>query len=156
MIAINLALYIVSFGLLTLLWTVCGSYGIVRSFVGPKPRLGVKGISEKQLKIATLIDMLGNVLCAELFNDILITAGATYFFGRLGETISEVLGYNMNSGTLTNLGFGLVMVLDFFDPGHCQKCIKSPVTYTLTKKQRIIGHVIVGVILVGIGLIIFL
>ena len=77
-------------------------------------------------RIAVVIDMGGNVLGEEIFNDFLITKDG-YKFGNRKETISSVLGKNQRDGTLTALGNGLCKLLDIIDKDHCKKSIDNMV-----------------------------
>lgn len=77
-------------------------------------------------KIALSIDMTGNVLLTEVFNDILITKTG-YKFGNRKETISSVLGKNQKYKTLKRTGKFLCRILDRLDPQHCEKSIDHKV-----------------------------
>lgn len=68
-----------------------------------------------------MIDKLGNVLCAELFNDTLQENG--YKFGNGKETISSVLGKNKEQDTLTKTGGFLERFLHLIDPFHVEESI---------------------------------
>jgi hypothetical protein len=68
------------------------------------------------------IDILGNVIAADLFNDIFIKKRG-YEFGRRGETISSVLGKNQQDNTLTKGGNFLRSLLDYIEHDHCIKSI---------------------------------
>lgn len=85
---------------------------------------GLPAINQKFKKLATAVDIYGNVACSELFNDILIKKESVDRFGNYGETISSVIGKNKLTNTLTNTGKILDAVLDFFDPNHSIKSIK--------------------------------
>ena len=74
--------------------------------------------------IAVGIDQIGNWVCRDMLNRLLITSGG-YSFGRIQETISSVLGKNEKSWTLTRLGRAIVAVLDRIDKDHCEKCIQD-------------------------------
>ena len=74
--------------------------------------------------IAIGLDQIGNSVCRDMLNRLLITSGG-YSFGRIQETISSVLGKNEKSWTLTRLGRAIVAVLDRLDPGHCEKSIQD-------------------------------
>lgn len=63
-------------------------------------------------------DVYGNVELKTLFNATLITS-LGYEFGRVGETISSVLGKNMLMGTLSIVGQILAYTLDWLDDNHC-------------------------------------
>lgn len=68
-------------------------------------------------RIALGIDELGNTVMSRLFNDVLIKATG-YHFGLDGETISSVLGKNVERGTLTFLGSGLNWILNRIQKNH--------------------------------------
>ena len=70
------------------------------------------------------IDQIGNSVCRDLFNATLINQYSSYMFGRINETISSVLGKNQRQGTLSGLGEIIVVMLDWLDPGHCEKSIQ--------------------------------
>ncbi len=68
--------------------------------------------------MAVTIDFFGNIVCAELFNCVLITKDSFYSFGKRKETISSVLGKNEKLGTLSYLGKILCRILNKIDKGH--------------------------------------
>ena len=74
--------------------------------------------------IAIGLDQIGNSVCRDMLNGLLITSG-WYSFGRIQETISSVLGKNEKSWTLTWLGRAIVAVLDWLDKDHCEKSIQD-------------------------------
>ncbi len=88
-------------------------YGLIRHLFG---------LNDKSLNIALVIDIAGNVLCAELFNDLLIKEDLRPF-GNPYQTISEVLGIHNQLLNLTVAGQGLVNLLDYLDPYHVEKSI---------------------------------
>ena len=73
------------------------------------------------LNSAISIDIIGNTVAEQLFNDIFITKDG-YKFGLSWETISSVLGKNQLTKTLTPLGNLLANTLDKIDKQHCFKC----------------------------------
>lgn len=83
-----------------------------------------KSVTSLLGKIAQAIDISGNIILADPFNDLLIV-GIGYKFGRKGETISSVLGKNKRDGTLKTPGKIIAAVLDFFDKNHCIKSIRE-------------------------------
>lgn len=85
---------------------------------------GLPAINQKFVKLATAVDIYGNVACSELFNDTLINKESVDRFGNYGETISSVIGKNKLTKTLTRTGKILDAILDFFDPNHSIKSIK--------------------------------
>ncbi len=85
---------------------------------------GLPVIDRKFFRLAAAIDVLGNVVCGELFNALLIDKRRSrVHFGLYKNTISQVLGWNKLDGTLTRLGKAVDAVLDFFDPNHSLKSI---------------------------------
>ena len=73
------------------------------------------------LLIAIGMNRIGNVVCADLFNDILIHKDSEHKFGDLKETISRVLGLNKRKGTLTKLGTSVANVLNWLHKDHVEK-----------------------------------
>jgi hypothetical protein len=71
------------------------------------------------------IDHLGNVVCAPLFNLILITPAAISVFGLPNETISSVLGKNKVANTLSWFGYGLAWLLNSLQENHVENSIKE-------------------------------
>ena len=69
-------------------------------------------------RIAIGIDQLGNVVCANLFNIILIRSCSEHKFGDEDETISSVIGKNKLAGTLTFMGWLLDALLDAIQKDH--------------------------------------
>lgn len=85
-----------------------------------------KKASELLFRVALSIDMTGNVLLAELLNDIIIKDNG-YKFGNRKETISSVLGKNKQKGTLKRLGKIFANILDNIDKNHCINSIDNNV-----------------------------
>ena len=82
--------------------------------------VGIIAALDKYLfRIAKSIDQLGNVVCAELFDWGLVKKGKP--FGCEDETISSVLGKNVNN--LTIAGKCLVWLLNTIEKDHVQKAI---------------------------------
>jgi hypothetical protein len=74
--------------------------------------------------VAEGIDVLGNIVCRDLFNDTLIKPDG-YQFGLGGETISSVLGKNKADATLTDLGRALANLLNWLDKNHVEESIDT-------------------------------
>jgi hypothetical protein len=72
--------------------------------------------------VAVGIDQIWNVICRDLFNNILIKWNG-YKFWNIQETISSVLWRNEKDRTLTDLGWYIVKVLDKIEKDHCKKSI---------------------------------
>ena len=73
--------------------------------------------------IAVGIDQIGNSVCRDMLNRLLITSG-WYSFGKVQETISSVLGKNQETGTLTFFWAMIVKLLDTLDKNHCKDSIQ--------------------------------
>ena len=99
-------------------------FGIVATLYSIFKGVKKRGIKNIFLTLALLIDINGNVVCEELFNDKLKTKEG-YSFGRSGETISSVLGKNQIDGTLTRTGNILANLLDWIDKDHCKNSIND-------------------------------
>lgn len=74
--------------------------------------------------MAVGLDQIGNAVCRDLFNRLLIEKDG-YKFGKVNETISSVLGKNERDGTLSLGGLLLVILLDTIDKGHCKNSIQD-------------------------------
>lgn len=70
------------------------------------------------------MDQLGNVVCATLFNLVLIKTG-TSKFGDPDETISSVIGKAKLSNRLTFVGNALDFFLNLIDKNHSIKSIEK-------------------------------
>ena len=117
---IDISLLLIAIVLLYIILPVVSLYALFKFFIHRDPR---------RLKLwfystARELDVLGNIIAADLFNDILIRH-AGYKFGRRGETISSVLGKNQQSDTLNIGGNFLRKVLDVIEKNHCIKSILS-------------------------------
>ena len=123
-------------------------YGLIKNLLG---------INHKSLNIALLLDIGGNVFCAELFNDLLIV-NQQHLFGSPYQTISEVLGINNQLLNMTKTGQGLVNLLHYLDPYHVEKAIgmNVPFVYLSNWEQFKRFAIVVGVILTIIALPIIL
>ena len=74
--------------------------------------------------LALWLDQIGNAVCRDLFNRLLIEEDG-YKFGKVQETISSVLGKNERDWTLSLGGLLLVIVLDSIDKDHCRNSIQD-------------------------------
>ena len=100
-------------------------YGLFKSFYKNHIGNGFKNANLKFLVIATSIDKYGNVVCMELFNDVLIKQESKYKFGKINQTISAIIGYNLKYNTLTKFGLFINKILNFFEKGHCLKAMEE-------------------------------
>lgn len=122
----GILLYILSIILSLILLPVGIIFGLIQAIYKKKFfKTGLPNIDKKCLRLATGVDIFGNVACVELFNAVLITKQSKYKFGKHGETISEVIGYNLVCGTLTKTGRILNSVLNFFEKDHALKSIQN-------------------------------
>lgn len=79
------------------------------------------GYTARYLKrVAFVIDIAGNVICGQLFNDLLRKQDG-YKFGYYKDTISYVLGRNHEYKKLTKLGNIIRIILDTIEKDHCKK-----------------------------------
>lgn len=74
--------------------------------------------------LALWLDQIGNAVCRDMFNRLLIEEDG-YKFGKVQETISSVLGKNEREWTLSLGGLLLVIVLDSIDKDHCRNSIQD-------------------------------
>lgn len=72
--------------------------------------------------LALGLDQIGNAVCRDMFNRLLIKENG-YKFGKVQETISSVLGKNQMLDTLSLWGRILVSILELFEGDHCLKSI---------------------------------
>ena len=110
-----------------LLFAIFAPFGILATIV----MIFVKDSRERFVRlldypygIAHTIDILGNIVCGDLFNIVMIKHSG-YRFGARTETISSVLGKNKLSNTLTRLGKLIAKILDTIDNNHCIKSIQQ-------------------------------
>lgn len=82
--------------------------------------------------LALWLDQIGNAVCRDMFNRLLIERD-WYKFGKVQETISSVLGKNQETWTLTCLGSAVVRVLDHLDKDHCRESI---ITFTSLEHKK--------------------
>lgn len=81
--------------------------------------------------LALWLDQIGNAVCRDLFNRLLIEKD-WYKFGKVQETISSVLGKNQLLDKLSLTGRALVVLLELFEEEHC---IKSIIYFPNEKKD---------------------
>ena len=81
--------------------------------------------------LALWLDQIGNAVCRDMFNRLLIEKD-WYKFGKVQETISSVLGKNQMLDTLSLWGWILVSILELFEEDHC---IKSIIYFTKDKEK---------------------
>lgn len=81
--------------------------------------------------LALWLDQIGNAVCRDMFNRLLIEQDG-YKFGKVQETISSVLGKNQLLDKLSLTGRALVVLLELFEEEHC---IKSIIYFPNEKKD---------------------
>ena len=121
----EILLLLIAFVLLIILLPIVILYMFLKYLLTGKKRM----ITVWACKTARSIDVFANVEASELFNDTLIKSGG-YKFGNRQETISSVLGKNQMTDTLTKVGKGLRIILDWIEPGHCLLSINDDLTNT--------------------------
>lgn len=99
-------------------------FGFYKKFYKTTFKKAWADIDTKLINMAVSVDKFGNVVAAELFNAILIK-NSTVLFGDHRQTISNVLGRNFLTGTLTCTGRLLNKILNFIDKNHAVKSIES-------------------------------
>lgn len=119
----GIILFVVSIVLTACFGSIGLGVSVVVYIVTLRFKSGWKAIDKMFLNIAIAIDQLGNVLCATLFNRLLITKDG-YKFGNRLLTVSYVLGVNELQGNLRKTGVWLVWLLDFLDENHCIKAVE--------------------------------
>lgn len=81
--------------------------------------------------LALGLDQIGNAVCSDMFNRLLIEQDG-YKFGKVQETISSVLGKNQLLDKLSLTGRALVVLLELFEEDHC---LKSIIYFTKDKEK---------------------
>lgn len=82
--------------------------------------------------IAYAIDLLGNVVCAPIFEVLFIkNTPNKYSFGDPIDTISYVIAFNKHIDNLTRTGKALAAILDFIDPGHTDLTIQNDIASSI-------------------------
>lgn len=101
-------------------------------FFETKNRKWFKIVSVRMYRKAKLIDIFGNYLFPEFWNWLLSKKmEESYSFGRLGETISSVLGKKKLENSLNPVGLSLYYILYLIDfsswkyGGHCYRWMMS-------------------------------
>jgi len=109
---VGILLFIIAIILSTILFPIGILYSILKMLIVFFARI--------LLLVAIGMNRIGNVVCADLFNDILIKKDSEHKFGDLKETISRVLGLNKRKGTLTKLGMAVANILNKLHKDHVE------------------------------------
>jgi len=121
---------IILFFVALLIFSMVFPFGILYQFISIfKKRNKSIYFSDYFFKIAQCIDQLGNVIYRELFNDVLITTASKNAFGDNQETISSVIGKNLEDNTLSKTGIWLNKILNLIQPNHSVISIEDNVNY---------------------------
>lgn len=89
-----------------------------------------KGLPKYFYKVSFSLDQLGNVTCGPMMNDWMIHPNG-HRFGEIDETISHVMGKNLEKNTLYPLGVKVSKTIDFFaylfvkEKTHCLNAAKK-------------------------------
>ena len=118
---IKILLFIISL-ILSPLLIVGIIWSLIKLAIGMRIKDWWNRIGDYFFICAKAIDQLGNVMCRDMFNSLLIKDD-TEPFGDEDETISSVLGRNYMSKNLTMVGKGLAWLLNALDPNHVQDAI---------------------------------
>lgn len=86
-------------------------------------------VADYFFKMAQCIDQLGNVVNRAIFNDVLLTKESTNSFGDNQETISSVIGKNLEDNTLSKVGLLLNKILNYIEPNHALISIEENIDY---------------------------
>lgn len=130
----KLLLLLVAIFLTFLLFPFAFLVAIIEGMVKNNVKNWLLKISNYFFNLALSIDQLGNVLCAPLFNLVLIKHKriwqfeslllVSYEFGNPDETISSVLGRNKLKNNLTYIGKTLAKILNLIEKDHVEKAIE--------------------------------
>ena len=118
---IKIILFVVSI-LLSPLLVVGIIWSLIKLAIGMRFKDWWNRIGDYFFVCAKAIDQLGNVMCQDMFDSLLIK-NLDNPFGDEDETISSVLGRNYMTNNLTTLGKALAWVLNKLDPNHVQDAI---------------------------------
>lgn len=130
----KLLLLLVAIFLTFLLFPFAFLVAIIEGMVKNNVKNWLLKISNYFFNLALSIDQFGNVLCAPLFNLVLIKHKriwqfeslllVSYEFGNPDETISSVLGRNKLKNNLTYIGKTLAKILNLIEKDHVEKAIE--------------------------------
>lgn len=102
-----------------------------------KARDILSGTSLFFIQIAASYDQLGNAVFGGFFNWLFLRdTDIRYAFGDKDDTISEVLGWNVELDSLNKYGKLMVKLLDKLDENHCYNAMYSGVLSARTKVHQ--------------------
>lgn len=120
----NIILFIIAIFLLITLGSLGLVYTIISSVFEFKNISVLKYWGDLVFTINVGIDKLGNVLLGKFLNKFAVSS-PNYPFGDLDDTISFALAKNINN--LSPLGYLIVNILEYVDPGHMENSLKNRV-----------------------------
>lgn len=122
----NILLALVATVLATILIPIGLVTAIIFLILRCDSELTVKYFNRVFLYLAISIDIWGNFVMAPLFNMVLIKKHSScYRFGKKGDTISKVIGLNLQQGNLTMIGKGVDRILNIFEKDHSIKAVTN-------------------------------
>lgn len=124
-LGLGITLYVLSSVLTLVVFPFAMLFGVFRSLYKRQFVSGLKAIDYKFYTLAIAKDQTGNVVCKELFNDLLISSDSKDQFGNEDETISSVLGKNEEGGNLKVTGRLLANILNKIQKNHCINSINQ-------------------------------
>lgn len=124
----NYILSLIGLLLLNLVYVVYWPFMYLRNLT---VRAFIPTMGKKHFNLAFDLDVFGNYAFPDFWNWLFIKSKSNNKFGRLGETLSSVLGKNQLRGSLTIAGWIMVYILwavdlkYWFKGGHCLNSIMS-------------------------------
>ena len=122
LVALTLAVVLLPLGILRTIGEIWFRFFILSGKNSPSKK-GLWYLSSIIRTIAIGLDQIGNSVCRDMLNRLLITSG-WYSFGKVQETISSVLGKNQEAWSLTFFWAMIVKLLDTLDKNHCKDSIQ--------------------------------
>jgi hypothetical protein len=116
----GLILFITALLLTLILYPIGFTYSVILTLF----KSGFKALDRYLFNCAIATDQHANTYLAKLFNDIMIKPNG-HKFGNPDETISSVLGKNLQKNNLSFIGKCLNFILDQIDSNHSIKSIET-------------------------------
>lgn len=86
------------------------------------------------------VDHLGNIIGGQFFNWLLLKGDTPFPFGKAGESLSEIVGWNYSIGNLNEWGLNLRHDLNTIEKNHCEIAVDKAVAnakYIVQKNEDI-------------------
>lgn len=122
---LGLMLFIIALVLIFILGPISIVYSTFKYLLSFRFKRAWTYINKLLISIAHSIDQTGNVICKDLFNDLLLKK-QLYKFGNADETISSALGKSKALNDLNLLGKLVAGILNALDPQHVEKAAQHP------------------------------